>query len=520
MQDIRHRVGQLFMVGFEGLTAPEYLLEWLAEGRVAGVILFARNVASPAQLAQLTASIHAAARYPALISIDQEGGTVARLRNGFTESPGAMALSVLDDPEAVAQASRILADEMHALGINWDYAPVLDILYNVENPSLGTRSFGASAGKVARLASAAVRGLQAGGVAACAKHFPGLGDTALDTHLALPTLDTPVEALTVRDLLPYRAVLAEGLASVMTTHTRFSALDREHPATLSAVVINRLLREELGFDGVVTTDCMEMKAIADHYGAGESAVLAVLGGVDLVLFSHTRAAQEAAYDAVLAAVESGRIPLARVDEANRRTAAMQVRFPAVNRPDVSAIRRPEALNTMQRIARDAIGLDAPDRALPLVPQDGPAVIEFASVLESGIMESGGLTGFISRLQARAPHIPALALRSVATGAEMSRALALAARSETLVLVTRNAFIIPEQRERAARLVAQGKRVIHVCLRSPFDAGLFGETAATLCTSGDASPSLDAAIDALFGVYSPQRSVRAVLAAISAAREQP
>jgi beta-N-acetylhexosaminidase len=512
MQDIRHKVGQLFMVGFDGLTAPDYLLKWLAEGRVAGVILFARNVASPAQLAQLTAAIHAAARYPALISIDQEGGTVARLRDGFTESPGAMALSVIDDADAAERASRVLGDEMHALGINWDYAPVLDILYNVDNPSLGTRSFGASADKVARLAAAAVRGLQAGGVAACAKHFPGLGDTALDTHLALPTLDTPVEALTARDLLPYRAALGTGLASVMTTHTRFSALDTEHPATLSARVIQRLLREELGFDGVVTTDCMEMKAIADHYGAGESAVLAVLGGVDLVLFSHTRAAQEAAYDAVLAAVESGRIPMARVDEANRRTDAMRARFPAAA-SDLSAVRRPAALDTMRQIARDAVGLDAPDRALPLVPPDNAAVIEFASVLESGIMESGGLTGFVSRLQARAPHLPALSLRSTAGSAEMSRALALTARADTLVLVTRNAFIIPEQRERAARLAAQGKRVIHVCLRSPFDAGIFGAAAATLCTAGDASPSLDAAIDALFGVYAPQRSVSDVIDAV-------
>ena len=170
MMTLEEKIGQMFAVGFEGLTAPQHILDWLAEGRVGGIILFARNVDTPAQVAALTASLHLAAKTPILIGIDQEGGTVARMRTGFSESPGVMALSsAIDDAEArVERVSRVLGTELRALGINWDYAPVVDISYNADNPSVGTRSFGSDKERVSRLAAAAVRGFQSGGVAACA----------------------------------------------------------------------------------------------------------------------------------------------------------------------------------------------------------------------------------------------------------------------------------------------------------------------------------------------------------------
>lgn len=234
MISIEDRVGQMLMAGFNGLTAPDYILDWLREGRLGGIILFARNVDSPAQLAALTTQLHQAAKYPLLIGIDQEGGTVARMREGFTESPGAMALaSIRDDNEAVTESvSGVLAQEMRALGINWNYAPTVDISYNAANPSVGTRSFGSRPEQVAALAAAAVRGFQGAGVAACAKHFPGLGDTALDTHLHLPRLDASLERLLAVDLLPYRQAVASGLATIMTTHTIFTELDADRKSVV------------------------------------------------------------------------------------------------------------------------------------------------------------------------------------------------------------------------------------------------------------------------------------------------
>lgn len=500
---LHDKIGQMLVVGFEGLTAPEHILTWLREGRIGGVILFQRNIDSPAQLAALTQSLHAAARYPCVISIDQEGGTVARLRAGFTESPGAMALSVGDDEHAAESVSRVLGAELHALGINWNYAPVVDITYNRANPSVGTRAYGTDAARVSRFAAAAVRGFQAAGVAACAKHFPGLGDTPIDTHVALPTLTRSVETLLREDLPPYRAVMEADIASIMVTHARFAELDPQHAATVSPVVVNQLLRDTLGYDGLVTTDCMEMKAIADNYGAGESAVLAALAGIDVILFSHTRSAQEEAYDALLEAAQSGRLPMPVIDAANARIAAFKARYPA-SAPNLTQIRTVDSLNTVKQAARAGTVLLHNEGALPLTPDSQAVVIEFASVLESGIMESGGLTGLASLVQQRAPNIPTVSLRSVGdVPQKYTRALELAQNTPLVVIVTRNAHLIAEQQTRAQQLIDAAQGAVLVCLRNPYDTGALHGARAILCTNGDSTPSLQAAVDALFGEFTPR-----------------
>ncbi|MBC6938367.1 MAG: glycoside hydrolase family 3 protein, partial [Chloroflexi bacterium] len=316
MLSLEEKIGRMLVVGFDGLEPPDYLLDWLAAGRVGGVILFARNVASPAQVGELTLACREAAPRPILIAIDQEGGMVARLRTaeGFMESPGAMALGAADSEDLAERVAAAMGDELAALGINWNLAPVVDLALNADNPSVSTRALGTRVDRVSKLAAAQVRGFQSAGVAAAAKHFPGLGDTPVDTHEALAVINEPLETLLRRDLLPFKAAVEAGAAAVMTTHTRFQTVDSQYPATLSASVIEGILRREIGFDGVSCTDCMEMKAITEHYGAGESAVLAALAGQDVIFFSHTPAYQEAAYEALLAAARSGRLPLERVGE--------------------------------------------------------------------------------------------------------------------------------------------------------------------------------------------------------------
>lgn len=502
MQTLEEKIGQLLGVGFDGLQAPDYLLEWLAQGRVGAVILFARNVESPEQLARLTASLHAAAKHPILIGIDQEGGTVARLRQGFTESPGAMALSAAASGNAarVERVSRVLAQELRALGINWDYAPVVDLAYNAQNPSVGTRSFGIDPERVSELVASAVRGFQQGGVAACAKHFPGLGNTPIDTHVALPTLDTPLDTLIERDLMPYRAVIDAGVASIMTTHTIYSTLDTAAPATLSPIVVKRLLRDELGFDGVVTTDCMEMKAIADNFSPGESAVMAILGDVDLVLFSHTRAMQEAAFAAVLNAVRSGRIPESRIDKALERIAAMKARFPIDAPPDLSRIRHPDHLATVQEAARAGVVLLR--GSLPVDLPENTVLVEFVSILESGVVERGEPTG-MGRLMSQAfPQVKCMTLKADLNPLALQAVLAQVATSDLLLLGTRNAHLLPEQLVQAKGLMQAVDRTIHLCLRNPYDALALPGAETVLCSCGDSTPSLEAIIDALRGEFVP------------------
>ena len=280
MPTLADKIGQMMLVGFDGLRPPEYILEWLAAGRIGGVYLFARNIESPAQVKRLVADCRAAARQPILVGIDQEGGIVARLRAGFTQSPGNMALGAARDPQLAEDIARALGREMAALGINWNFAPVADIAHQPDNPSVSTRSVGRDPRLVSAIVKAQIRGFQRAGVAATIKHFPGLGNTVIDTHEALAKVSGSLGYLYDQDLLPFREAIRADVACVMLTHVMFEALDRDYPATLSPRIVDGLLRGELGYEGAVCTDCMEMKAITDGFGAGESAVLAILAGVD------------------------------------------------------------------------------------------------------------------------------------------------------------------------------------------------------------------------------------------------
>ena len=498
-QHIYQLIGQMFMVGFHGHTAPDYLLDWLRAGRVGGVILFARNIDTPQQVADLTRTLHEAAAYPLLISIDQEGGTVARLRKGFSESPGALALAGSQgDPSAATQgASAVLGREMAALGINWTYAPVVDITHNTANPTVGTRSFGTDPETVGELAAAAVRGFQGAGVAACAKHFPGLGDTAVDTHLALPTLDTPTDQLRTVDLVPYRTALGADVASIMTTHTIYTDLDPDHPATLSDVVIPRLLRGELSYDGVVTTDCMEMKAIDDNYGVLNSVTRAAHASVDIILFSHTPEKQEAAYEALVKYVEVGALDWNVIGEANRRIAAMKARFP-VQTPNPTKVYTTANQETVKQLARNTITLVRDAGALPL---SGPVrLVEFTPFVDSEVQENADDSTLAHALKAVSPDLTVQLLPAVPGAADIA---ALPEQiAETLVIATRNAHRIPSQAEAVAALTEHAAPVVLVALRNPYDAHLL-DGCTVLVSGGDSRPSLTAVADALMGAFTPQ-----------------
>ena len=320
-KSVASRAGQLLFVGFPGTSAPEVLLKCVREGRVGGVVLFLRNVESPEQVRELIGSLLSAAPSdaPLLVAIDQEGGRVQRLREPWTEWPPMRRVATRGDPTKTAAVAAALARELRELGIGLDFAPVADVDTNPANPVIGDRAFGATPEEVGRHVRAFVTALQAGGVAACAKHFPGHGDTAQDSHHELPRLDHDLERLRRVELPPFRAAIEAGVASVMTAHVLLPRLDPSLPATLSPAVL-RLLREELGFDGVVFSDDLEMRAVADRFPLGERVLGALRAGVDallvcsdVALWREALAVLEAAPPALLAA------PL-------RRVAALKARF--------------------------------------------------------------------------------------------------------------------------------------------------------------------------------------------------
>jgi beta-N-acetylhexosaminidase len=315
-------VAGLFCVGFEGTSPSPEVLELVRRGAY-GIILFARNVVDAPQVAALVAELKRAAARPLLVSIDQEGGRVARLRakQGFTELPPMRAVGSTGDERLAFDVGALLGRELRAVGVDQDYAPVVDVDTNPANPVIGDRSFSRDPHDVARMGAALARGLQSAGVAACAKHFPGHGDTSQDSHKALPRLPHALERLRAVELVPFAALARAGVASVMTAHVVFDALDPRRPATLSAPVM-RLLREECGYDGCVVSDDLEMSAVAEHFPLEEAVPAALGAGVDALLVCHKAEVQHRAIDLARRAVEDGTVSRERLAEARRRVGAL------------------------------------------------------------------------------------------------------------------------------------------------------------------------------------------------------
>ncbi|MBN2335746.1 beta-N-acetylhexosaminidase [Candidatus Bathyarchaeota archaeon] len=504
MLSLQEKIGQMLVVGFDGLAPPDHILDWLRQGRIGGVILFARNVDTPAQVADLTEKLHRAARRPILVAIDQEGGAVARLREGFTESPGAMALGAADSPMLAERVSGVLAAEMRALGINWNLAPAIDLTHNIHNPSVGVRSLGADPAKVSRLAEAQVRGYQGEGVAATAKHFPGKANTTVDPHVELPVIDGPLEDMWDTDLAPFRAASAAGVAATMVTHVQFKAIEPEYPSTLSPAIIQGLLRDRVGFRGVVTTDCMEMNAVTLKHGAGESAVLAARAGANILFFSHTSERQEEAYRALLEAARSGRLPMERVDESVEKIAEMKDKYAVTRRTAPETIRSPGHLAVMEEAARagTVLHLNAAG-AIPLDSTARTALIEYASHIEMESLSPGATTAFAAKVKSMFKGLESVWLDPANPSDErLAVAERLAETCDTVIVATRNAHLSHRQRETAQTFIDSASNPVLVCLRNPYDAGvLLADT--VLLTLGDSAPSLTAAADALAGGYKPQ-----------------
>jgi beta-N-acetylhexosaminidase len=264
---------------------------------------------------------------PAWVSVDQEGGRVARLRAPFTEWPPMATLGRCGDASLAERFARALAAELKAVGVTMDYAPVLDVHTNPKNPVIGDRALAERANEVARLGAAIIKGLQGEGIAACGKHFPGHGDTSTDSHLELPLIEHPPERLRDVELVPFKAGIEAKVASIMTAHILIPALDEERPATLSKRIITGLLRDELGYEGLVLSDDLEMKAIAHEYQVPSAAVMAIEAGCDGVLIcSGDVETQAAALEALVHAIEDERLPISRVENALLRHQRAKERF--------------------------------------------------------------------------------------------------------------------------------------------------------------------------------------------------
>jgi beta-N-acetylhexosaminidase len=352
--DLETQAARLFSVGFHGKELGDDLQKLVARG-VSGVVFFSRNVASPADVADLTNAIKRVATRPLLLALDQEGGQVARLRQGFTEVPPMRAIGATRSAVLSREVGALIGRELRAVGFDMNYAPVFDVDTNPANPVIGARSFGDTPALVSELGVALAAGLESASVAACGKHFPGHGDTSQDSHLELPRLPHSFERLEQTELAPFAAAVAAGIPSIMTAHVVFEPLDAIYPATMSRAVLHGLLREKMGYDGLVVSDDIEMRAISDHFAVEDVIARGLNAGVDQFLCCHSAETAHRAIDAVIHAVESGDVSREVLATANRRILTFTQRYaqPAQSSIDLSCLRSEGHLAVIERVLRGA-----------------------------------------------------------------------------------------------------------------------------------------------------------------------
>lgn len=320
MRELRKDAGQLIIAGIADKTLPQSVAQSLQQGELAGIILFRRNLGTVEEIAALTGAIHEASPETPFVAIDQEGGAVQRIKDPLTVWPPMQQVADCGDADLVAKVGEALADEIAWLGFNLNFAPVADIHTNPTNPIIGDRAFGRTPEAVSRYAGAFAAGMTIAGVMPCAKHFPGHGDTASDSHLELPVMHTDLSTIEQRELAPFAALVRAQVPMIMTAHILFPALDPTYPATLSPRILSELLRLRLGFDGVVVSDDLNMKALADHYSMDEMIQLGLRAGVDIFLVCEHEDRRVAAFEALVKLGEGNSLDRERI-----RLAATRVR---------------------------------------------------------------------------------------------------------------------------------------------------------------------------------------------------
>jgi beta-N-acetylhexosaminidase len=483
-------------------------LRLLRDWKVGGIILMGRNVESPVQVAALHNAVQAECDVPVFFSTDQEGGHVCRMKKPFTMMPGAMPLGATRDAVLAERGAAAVSAELSAIGINLDFAPDADVNNNPDNPIIGVRSYGEDPALVARMVTAQVKGYQSNGTIACAKHFPGHGDTAVDSHLGLASLPWTMDRLRSVELPPFVAAIEAGVDFVMTAHIIFEAIDPDRPGTLSPKVVDGLLRGELGYQGVVITDCMEMKGVVSKYGIGEAAVMAVEAGVDVLAACHTPSRQEEIRTSLLEAVRSGRIPESRIDESVARILACKEKYGLDERRvvDVDSVMKlvgcVEHRALEQDIARKSITVVKDEAGrIPLLP--GKTLVVGPPDQARTLAEEIASARLFHALDTS--PVDHVGIGPAFTDDQLSEVASKSAGATAIVVLTKHKepwTSVPQdegaQAEMIKGMVAFGKPVVVVAIRNPYDIRHFPEAPTYLCTYGYTAASLTALAEVLVG----------------------
>lgn len=332
---LEQKIGQMLLAGIDGTKLDSEAKRMIAEDEIGGIILYKDNISSLKSMVSLINALkqsNSGNKVPLFMSVDQEGGKVSRMPEEYAAIPANSKVGITNQKESAAEMGRLLAREVLSAGFNMNFAPVLDINSNPDNPVIGERSFGNNAELVSRLGIAEMKGIASEGAIPVIKHFPGHGDTSVDSHLELPVVNKRAASLSKLEWLPFQAAVKEGADTVMVAHILYPQLDPDKPASLSAKIIGGLLREQMGFGGVIITDDLTMGAITDHYTLPAAAVDTVLAGSDILLIAHEYSNEQKVRSALLESVRSGVIPESRIDESVYRILALKEKYKLTDKP--------------------------------------------------------------------------------------------------------------------------------------------------------------------------------------------
>jgi beta-N-acetylhexosaminidase len=509
---LEEKLGQLFMVFFEGTEFSPALERTIQDLHVGGILIFHINVGPVEELAAVIAAAQgtataSGAHIPLFVAVDHEGGLIDRFGGRLTTFPGQMAIAATGSVENARAVAEAMSVELRALGINMNLAPVVDVNNNPNNPVIGVRAFGSTPEIVTTFGLAMLEGFQRGNIMTTAKHFPGHGDTAIDSHSDLPVIDKDLAQLEALELVPFAAAIEAGTDVIMTAHVAVPPLtgDPELPATFSHAILTDLLRDKMGFEGLIAADSLGMAALDQRYGITQTSALAIDGGVDLLMFGndpgHTPIEQVQVFEYLLARIKAGELTEARLDESVRRILRAKARHgllhpnsalasaPAAGALE-NAIRTPEHLALADRVSEQAVTLVKNDaQILPLRPEQSVALIhpDFETELPMALGEE-------------TDNLTAISITIDPNAEERERVAMLAASADVILLATYNASFHAGQVALVEEL--QGKPLVVLALTSPYDLLAFPQQPTYLVTYNNRLPLLRAAAKLLYGQIQP------------------
>ncbi|OGK08373.1 MAG: hypothetical protein A2W80_11815 [Candidatus Riflebacteria bacterium GWC2_50_8] len=506
----KKQIGQLFIVGYQGEEPSSEFLRFVEEWGIGGVIVFARNLSDPAQLPAHLARINEAAGQQVFTSIDQEGGLVLRILSRGSLFPSAMALSATGSIELTEQCHEAIGREMLSLGLNWNLAPVLDINHP-DNPGIGARSFADTPQRVAEYGCAAIRGLQKAGVLACAKHFPGKGHARVDSHLTLPSIPYDAERLERFELLPFAEAIKNDVAAIMTAHVFFPAYEstKDLPATLSKSVLTGLLREKLGFKGILVTDDLEMGAITESYGIAQAANLSFHAGADLLLICHSIEQQRLAAETIMKSLSTNSATGQRLEESLQRISHARKKLAQQGSkeelPELKKQHEPliERLHTESvrflRYESSMVPLDASSgRTVFCVPQIS-ALVQVEEEHQQGSLKS--------LIEQEYPQAETIVYDPKASEtdliAQIDREIAAGKAVSQMVFLTYNAHLFKGQLAAINQFSRKIRQFAVAALRNPYDLANLPQIKTCAATFGFRTPAVKALLQVFNGKVSPQ-----------------